>query len=124
MRGDRPSRCWAPSSCSLADPGIAPGFPELLIVEPALLVSVVTLSNQFALSFASDNSTNVRSELGLRGDKSFTVNGARPAADGALVTAGAEMKWRNGWALAGTFEGEFSRTTDSYAGKGTVKHAW
>jgi hypothetical protein len=34
------------------------------------------------------------------------------------------MKWRNGWAVAGTFEGEFSKTTESYAGKGTVKYAW
>ncbi len=118
-------------------------------------------SNQFALAFASQNSTNVRSELGARADKSFalgdgtltlrgrlawahdsntdrginpafqtlpgaafTVNGARPSPDGALLTAGAEMKWRNGWSVAGTFEGEFSRTTESYAGKGTVKYAW
>ena len=55
---------------------------------------------------------------------SFTVNGAKPAADGALVSAGGEMKWRNGWSVAGLFEGEFSHTTESYAGKGTVKYAW
>ena len=128
---------------------------------PSYAEAAVSGSNQFALAFASDNSTNVRSELGLRGDKSFamrdgtltirsraawahdsntdrvigptfqalpgsafSVNGARPSADGALLTAGAEMKWRNGWAVAGTFEGEFSRTTESYAGKGTVKYAW
>jgi uncharacterized protein with beta-barrel porin domain len=57
----------------------------------------------------------------LPGSSSFTVNGARPSPDGALLTAGAEMKWRNGWSVAGTFEGEFSRTTESYAGKGAVK---
>jgi outer membrane autotransporter protein len=60
----------------------------------------------------------------LPGSAAFTVSGARPSADGALVTAGAEMKWRNGWSVAGLFEGEFSRTTDSYAGKGTVKYVW
>jgi uncharacterized protein with beta-barrel porin domain len=86
-------------------------------------------SNQFALAFASQSTSNLRSELGLRGDKSFamqdgtlilrsrvawahdsntnrvasptfqalpgsafTVNGARPSPDGALLTAGAEMK--------------------------------
>ena len=128
---------------------------------PSYAEAAVSGSNQFALAFASQSTTNVRSELGLRGDKSyavrdgvltfrgraawahdsntdrainptfqslpgssFTINGARPSADGALVTAGAEMKWRNNWSLAGTFEGEFSRTTDSYAGKGTVKYAW
>jgi len=60
----------------------------------------------------------------LPGAGSFTVNGARPAADGALVTAGAEMKFRNGWAVAAKFDGEFSGTTESCAGQGTVKYAW
>jgi uncharacterized protein with beta-barrel porin domain len=128
---------------------------------PSYAEAAVSGSNQFALAFASQNSTNVRSELGLRGDKSFavrdglltfrgraawahdsntdrvvsptfqalpgasfTVNGAKPSADGALVTAGAEMKWRNGWSVAGTFEGEFSRTTAGYAGKGSVRYVW
>jgi uncharacterized protein with beta-barrel porin domain len=55
---------------------------------------------------------------------SFVVNGARRAADAALVTGSAEMKWRNGWSVAGTFEGEFSDVTRSYAGKGVVRYAW
>src|SRR3979411_2823048 len=55
---------------------------------------------------------------------SFVVNGAAPAHDSALVTASAEMKWLNGFALAGTFEGEFSGVTASYAGKGAVRYAW
>jgi uncharacterized protein with beta-barrel porin domain len=55
---------------------------------------------------------------------SFVVNGARPAPDSALVTGSAEMKWLNGFALAATFEGEFSNVTTSYAGKGVVRYAW
>jgi uncharacterized protein with beta-barrel porin domain len=55
---------------------------------------------------------------------SFVVNGAAHAADSALVTASAEMKWLNGISLAGTFEGEFSNVTTSYAGKGVVRYAW
>lgn len=118
-------------------------------------------SNQFALSYAAQTTTNVRSEIGARADKaflvggglltlrtraawahdsntdrpvsatfqtlpgaSFTVNGAKPAADSALLTAGAEMKWHNGLSLVGTFDGEVSGTTQSYAGKGTVRYAW
>jgi uncharacterized protein with beta-barrel porin domain len=54
---------------------------------------------------------------------SFVVNGATPAHDAALVTAAAEMKWLNGFSLAGTFEGEFSGVTRSYAGKGVVRYA-
>jgi uncharacterized protein with beta-barrel porin domain len=42
----------------------------------------------------------------------------------ALVSAGAEMKWLNRFSLAGSFEGEFSDSTRSYAGKGTVRYAW
>jgi uncharacterized protein with beta-barrel porin domain len=55
---------------------------------------------------------------------SFVVNGARQATDAALTTASAELKWMNGWSAAGTFEGEFSEITRSYAGKGVVRYAW
>jgi uncharacterized protein with beta-barrel porin domain len=55
---------------------------------------------------------------------SFTVNGARQASESALTTASLEMKWMNGWSAAGTFEGEFSDVTRSYAGKGVVRYAW
>lgn len=55
---------------------------------------------------------------------SFVVNGAAQASDSALVTAAAEIKWLNGFSLAGTFEGEFSDISRSYAGKGTVRYVW
>lgn len=54
----------------------------------------------------------------------FTVNGAAPSANAALVSLGGEMGWHNGWTLAANFDGEFSRTTAGYAGKGSVKYAW
>ncbi|SDN04826.1 autotransporter domain-containing protein [Afipia sp. GAS231] len=54
----------------------------------------------------------------------FAVNGAQPAANAALASLGAEMKWHNGWSTAGYFEGEFSRATTGYAAKGSVKYAW
>ncbi|WP_245330576.1 autotransporter outer membrane beta-barrel domain-containing protein [Bradyrhizobium sp. AS23.2] len=128
-----------------------PGYGETALVG----------SNQFALSYASQDTTNIRTELGARTDQrflvnegvltlrgrlawahdsntdrlvsaafqtlpgaAFTVNGARPAADSALVSGRAEMKWRNGLSLAGTVEGEFSRSTQTYAGKGTVRYEW
>src|SRR5260370_8393589 len=55
---------------------------------------------------------------------SFVVGGAAQASDSALTTASAEMKWRNGWSAAATFEGEFSDVTRSYAGKGVARYAW
>ena len=54
----------------------------------------------------------------------FVVNGARGYPDGALVGAGAEMKWLNGFSLAATFEGEFSGNTTSYSGKGVARYTW
>jgi hypothetical protein len=44
--------------------------------------------------------------------------------DAALATASTEVKWRNGISLAGTFEGEFSNVTRSYAGKGVARYQW
>ncbi len=55
---------------------------------------------------------------------SFVVNGAAGAADAALTTASAEMKWLNGFSAAATFEGEFSSVTRSYAGKSVVRYTW
>ncbi|MDB5578459.1 MAG: hypothetical protein JWR80_3635 [Bradyrhizobium sp.] len=54
----------------------------------------------------------------------FTVNGAQPSANAALVSLGGAMDWHNGWTLAANFDGEFSRATASYAGKGSVRYAW
>jgi len=55
---------------------------------------------------------------------SFAVNGARQARDSGLTTVTAEYKWLNGWSAAGTFDGEFSNVTRSYAGRGVVRYAW
>jgi hypothetical protein len=51
------------------------------------------------------------------------VNGAAQEADKALTTATAEVKWLNGFSLAASFPGEFSNTTQSYAGKGVARYA-
>jgi hypothetical protein len=54
----------------------------------------------------------------------FVVNGAAQAADSALTTASIERKWANGFSLSGTFEGEFSNVTRSYAGKAVARYVW
>jgi uncharacterized protein with beta-barrel porin domain len=115
----------------------------------------------FALSYDAQTTTDTRTELGLRSDKSlavqdgvltlrgrlawvhdynpnravvaifqalpsasFAVNGASPDRDSALVSAGAEMKWLNGFSLAVTFGGEVSGNVTSYAGRGIARYAW
>src|SRR5262249_18366337 len=52
----------------------------------------------------------------------FVVNGASAARDSALTTSAAEIHWLNGFSLAGTFEGNFSGVTQSYAGKAIARY--
>ncbi|ETR76484.1 hypothetical protein X566_01635 [Afipia sp. P52-10] len=54
----------------------------------------------------------------------FTVFGAPQARNVALVSASAETRWRNGFSIAGVFEGEFSDRTTGYAGKGVLRYQW
>ena len=128
---------------------------------PAYAEQAIVGTNNFALGYGAKDVTDVRSELGIRTDRSyampdgiltlrgrvawahdydpgrsigatfqmlpgasFVVNGAAQASDSALTTASIEMKWRNAWSVAATFEGEFSNVTASYAGKGVVRYAW
>lgn len=53
----------------------------------------------------------------------FVVNGAQPSANAALLSAGADVAWGNGWTVAETFDGEFSHTTRGYACKGSLRYA-
>jgi uncharacterized protein YhjY with autotransporter beta-barrel domain len=62
--------------------------------------------------------------LGLAPVASFIVNGAKPTADLAVMTAGAEIRMANGWALMGKFDGEFGQGTQTYAGTARVRYAW
>ena len=54
----------------------------------------------------------------------FIVNGAAPAKNSALVSAGAELRLANGLALFGKFDGEFAARSATYAGTGTMRYAW
>ena len=116
----------------------------------------------FALTYASQTATLVRSELGSRFDQvfaradgdsvllfgrvawahdwqsnpnltatfielpaaTFVVDGATPARDLALVTAGTEWRWRNGWSLMAKFDGEFANGYDNYIGTARVRYLW
>jgi outer membrane autotransporter protein len=55
---------------------------------------------------------------------SFTVNGATPPKDSALVSAGSELRLANGVSLNGKFDGEFAHGAQTYAGTGTLRYAW
>ena len=54
----------------------------------------------------------------------FIVNGAVPAKDSALASAGAELRLANGVTLLAKFDGEFAEHAQTYAGTGTIRYTW
>lgn len=55
---------------------------------------------------------------------SFIVNGATPAKNSALASAGAELRLNNGVSVLAKFDGEFANRSQTYAGTGTVRYTW
>ncbi|NVO14528.1 MAG: autotransporter domain-containing protein [Rhodoplanes sp.] len=54
----------------------------------------------------------------------FVVNGAVPAADLALVSAGMQVHFAGGWSVVGRFDGEFADGARTFAGTGSLRYAW
>lgn len=90
----------------------------------AMTDGVLTLRGRAAWAHDFNNDRSVAATFQTLPGASFVVNGAAQAENAALVTGSAEMKWRNGFSLAATFEGEFSDVTRSYAGKGVARYSW
>lgn len=86
--------------------------------------SIVTLRGRFAWAHDYNSDRTVGATFQTLPGASFVVNGAVQAADKALTSATAEIKWLNGFGLAATFDGEFSGATRSYAGKGVARYSW
>jgi uncharacterized protein with beta-barrel porin domain len=79
----------------------------------------------WAHNFNADNTATASATFqSLPGAPAFSTNGAAPASDLALVSAGAQMAWKNGWSLSGTFLSELASTSHSYGGKGTLSYAF
>jgi uncharacterized protein with beta-barrel porin domain len=57
-------------------------------------------------------------------DASFIVNGATPAKNSALASAGAELRFANGVTILAKFDGEFATHSNTYAGTGIVRYMW
>jgi uncharacterized protein with beta-barrel porin domain len=90
----------------------------------AMQDSILTLRSRLAWAHDYNPDRNVAATFQALPGASFVVNGAAMASDSALTTASAELKWKNGWSVAATFEGEFSDVTNSYAGKGMLRYVW
>jgi uncharacterized protein with beta-barrel porin domain len=90
----------------------------------AMADGILTLRGRLAWAHDFNPDRNIGATFQTLPGASFVVGGAAQASDSSLVTASVEKKWLNGWSAAGTFEGEFSQLTTSYAGKGVVRYAW
>jgi len=90
----------------------------------ALATGLLTLRGRLAWAHDFNPDRSAAATFQALPGASFVVGGATQASESALTTASAEMKWRNGWSAVATFEGEFSKVTASYAGKGLVRYAW
>ncbi|MBV9630170.1 MAG: autotransporter domain-containing protein, partial [Xanthobacteraceae bacterium] len=70
--------------------------------------SVVSLFGRAAWAHDWQNTPQASATFsGLSPIAAFIVNGAKPAADLGVVTAGAELRLTSGWGLMGKFDGEF-----------------
>jgi outer membrane autotransporter protein len=54
----------------------------------------------------------------------FTVDGALPAKNSALTSAGVELRLANGVTLLGKFDGDFASHSTTYAGTGAIRYRW
>lgn len=55
---------------------------------------------------------------------SFTVTGARPVSVSQLLTAGAELSMRNGWAVMAKLDSELAERSQTYTGTARLRYAW
>jgi outer membrane autotransporter protein len=54
----------------------------------------------------------------------FVVTGAKPAADQALITVGAEWRLAKNWMAMAKVEGQFGGGTEIYAATGRITYSW
>jgi uncharacterized protein with beta-barrel porin domain len=86
--------------------------------------ALVTLYGRAAWAHDFGNTRAVSAIFQALPGSNFVVNGAAPAPDSALVTAGALYRLENGWSFQAKFDGEFASTTNVYSGTGVVKKTW
>jgi outer membrane autotransporter protein len=86
--------------------------------------SVLALRGRVAWAHDWISDPNVLPTFQALPGASFIVQGATPAKNSALTSAGAELRLINGVSLVGKFDGEFAAHSQTYAGTGTVRYTW
>jgi outer membrane autotransporter protein len=86
--------------------------------------NALVLRARFAWAHDFNNDQSAQAVFQTLPGATFTVGGALPAADSALVSFAAEYFFTGGWRLGGRFDGEFSSNKVSYAGTATARKVW
>jgi autotransporter-associated beta strand protein len=94
-------------------------FDRLLLLNPAL-----TLRARVAWAHDWISDPSLAALFQTLPGASFVVNGATPAKNSALTSAGVEYRLANGVVLLAKFDGEFASHASTYAGTGTVRYTW
>jgi len=77
----------------------------------------------YAHDWVSDPSANAAFQL-LGPGSGFTVNGAAPVKDSALLSAGSELKVTRSVTVGTKFESQLAQHSQTYTGTGTIRVAW
>jgi uncharacterized protein with beta-barrel porin domain len=96
-------------------------FDHLLLLNPE---AALTLRTRVAWAHDSVSDPALTAAFQTLPGTSFVVNGATPAKNSALTSAGAELRLANGVALLAKFDGEFASHSQTYGGTGTVRYTW
>jgi outer membrane autotransporter protein len=86
--------------------------------------AALTLRGRLAWAHDFNTDRNIAATFQTLPLASFTVNGASPAQDFALVSAAAELRLRNGWSFAAKGDAELADRTQTYSGTGVLRYAW
>lgn len=84
---------------------------------------VLRLRGAWARELSSNTAVNA-SFQSVVDDPSFTVDGARPHRDSLLVSAGAEIRLRDGFYVAGSLNGRLAGNAHSYGGAIKLGYTW
>jgi uncharacterized protein with beta-barrel porin domain len=88
--------------------------------------TLTSLSLRGRAAWAHDNwsAPNITAAFQALPGSIFVVTGAAPATDLALVSAGAEIGFRNGFSVGARFDGEFAENSTKYSGMGRLRYTW
>jgi outer membrane autotransporter protein len=86
--------------------------------------ATLTLRTRAAWAYDHWSDTNVNAAFQSLPGSSFTVIGAAPMRDSLLSSAGPQISFRNGISLAGWFESDLSRRSQTYDGTARLRYVW